>query len=130
MRIGNPVGSVFSGLAETERSTGLLKTETQSPPSLKLRIDLKETSPRGSPAGAKKDEDSGELEKLLKEIREKFNDLNRYLKLEVDRELGVTVVKVIDRRTGKVLRQVAPAYLLEIMSRFHEALGLFINRKV
>ncbi|HFC98139.1 MAG TPA: flagellar protein FlaG [Thermosulfurimonas dismutans] len=130
MRIGNTVRSVLFGLAEPETGTVLFKTEMQPTLSSRLQIETKKTSPRGSPEAAPKSEDSGELEKLLKEIREKFNDLNRYLKLEVDRELGVTVVKVIDRRTGKVLRQVPPEYLLEIMSRFHEALGLFINRKV
>ena len=71
-----------------------------------------------------------ELEKILEEIRRKFEFFNQYLKMEVDEELGVTVVKIIDKKSQKVLRQVPPEYLLEIMKKFDEMLGLLIDERV
>ena len=70
------------------------------------------------------------LKKIIEEMQEKFNVLNRYLKLEVDQEADVTVVKIIDKRTNEVIRQVPPEYILEIKSRFRDLHGLLVNERI
>lgn len=71
-----------------------------------------------------------ESQALLEEILKKVEVLNRYIKMEVDKELGVTVVKIIDKKSQEVLRQIPPEYLLEVMKKFEEMLGLLVDERI
>ena len=53
-----------------------------------------------------------ELQKLLREIQRKLDYLNRYLKIDIDDQLEIPVVKVFERDTNKLIRQIPPDYLL------------------
>jgi flagellar protein FlaG len=71
-----------------------------------------------------------ELQKLIEEVRKKFDMLSKYLKIDIDQELEIPVVKIMERDTNRVIRQIPPDYLLELMKRIDQLLGLLVEREV
>ena len=71
-----------------------------------------------------------ELQKLLREIQRKLDYLNRYLKIDIDDQLEIPVVKVFERDTNKLIRQIPPDYLLELMKRIDQMLGVLLSERV
>ncbi|WP_457678621.1 flagellar protein FlaG [Thermovibrio sp.] len=69
------------------------------------------------------------IEEILKELKEKFNFLNTQLKVEIDKETDTIVVKVIDTKTNKVVRQIPPEYVLKIARYLNEIAGLLYSKK-
>ena len=71
-----------------------------------------------------------ELQKMLQELRRKLDYLNRYLKIDIDDQLEIPVVKVFERDTNRLIRQVPPDYLLELMRRIDQMLGVLLSERV
>lgn len=74
--------------------------------------------------------DNEVIQKILEEIRKKLDYLNKYLKIEIDDQLEIPVVKIIEKETNKVIRQIPPEYLLELMKRIDMMLGVLLNERV
>jgi flagellar protein FlaG len=81
-------------------------------------------------AQEKRDIKPEELQKLMEEVKRKFDMLSKYLKIDIDQELEIPVVKIMERDTNKVIRQIPPDYLLELMKRIDQLLGLLVEREV
>lgn len=73
---------------------------------------------------------SDELQKIIQEIRRKLDYLNRYLKIEIDQQLEIPVVKIFERDTNRLIKQIPPDYLLELMKRIDQMLGILLNERV
>ncbi|ADC90070.1 flagellar protein FlaG protein [Thermocrinis albus DSM 14484] len=71
-----------------------------------------------------------ELMKVMKEVKEKFDLLNTYLRIDIDRELDIPVVRIVERDTGKVIRQIPPEYILDLMRKIDEMLGILFEKEV
>lgn len=71
-----------------------------------------------------------ELNKLIEEIKRKFDMLNKYLRIDIDTDLEIPVAKIIERDTNRVIRQIPPEYLLELMKRIDQMLGILLDREV
>lgn len=71
-----------------------------------------------------------ELNKLIEEIRRKFDMLNRYLRIDIDPELEIPVAKIIEKDTNKVIRQIPPEYILELMKKIDQMLGILLEKEV
>ena len=56
--------------------------------------------------------------------------LNTQLEIQIDKDTDIVVVKVIDRETNKVIRQIPPEYVLKIAKYLDEIAGLLYNEKV
>jgi len=78
----------------------------------------------------KRDVKPEELQRLMEEVRKKFDMLSKYLKIDIDQELEIPVVKIMERDTNRVIRQIPPDYLLELMKRIDQLLGLLVEREV
>jgi len=64
-----------------------------------------------------------QLEKVKSQIEEfqNFNQsIDRSLQFEVDEELGVTIVRVIDKETDELIRQFPPEELINLSRRLKE----------
>jgi len=81
-------------------------------------------------AQEKRDVKPEELQRLMEEVRKKFDMLSKYLKIDIDQELEIPVVKIMERDTNRVIRQIPPDYLLELMKRIDQLLGLLVEREV
>jgi len=77
----------------------------------------------------KRDVKPEELQKLIEEVKRKFDMLSKYLKIDIDQELEMPVVKIMERDTNKVIRQIPPDYLLELMKRIDQLLGLLVEKE-
>jgi len=71
-----------------------------------------------------------ELQKIIQEIKRKLDFLNRYLKIEIDDQLEIPVVKIFERDTNRLIRQVPPDHILRLMRRIDEMLGVFLSERV
>ncbi len=73
---------------------------------------------------------SEELQKLLEELKRKFDMLSKYLKIDIDTELEIPVAKIIEKDTNRVIRQIPPDYLLDLMKRIDQMLGILLKKEV
>ena len=76
------------------------------------------------------DEPRTTAETYLKEILNITETFNKKLKFIVDKELGQVVVKVLDRNTDKVIKEIPPEELRNLHVRIKEALGQIIDEKI
>jgi len=81
-------------------------------------------------AQEKRDVKPEELQRLIEEVKKKFDMLSKYLKIDIDQELEIPVVKIMEKDTNRVIRQIPPDYLLELMKRIDQLLGLLVEREV
>jgi flagellar protein FlaG len=95
-----------------------------------LRKLQKEVNQQVQDAQEKRDVKPEELQKLIEEVRKKFDMLSKYLKIDIDQELKIPVVKIMEKDTNRVIRQIPPDYLLELMKRIDQLLGLLVEREV
>ncbi|MFN4012855.1 MAG: flagellar protein FlaG [Aquificaceae bacterium] len=72
---------------------------------------------------------SQELQRLMEEIRRKFDMLNKYLRIDIDTELEIPVAKIIEKDTNRVIRQIPPEYLLDLMKKIDQMLGILLNKE-
>jgi flagellar protein FlaG len=80
-------------------------------------------------AQEKRDIKPEELQKLVEEVKRKFDMLSKYLKIDIDQELEMPVVKIMERDTNRVIRQIPPDYLLELIKRIDQLLGLLVEKE-
>jgi flagellar protein FlaG len=95
-----------------------------------LRKLQKEVDQQVQDAQEKRDVKPEELQRLIEEVKRKFDMLSKYLKIDIDQELEIPVVKIMEKDTNRVIRQIPPDYLLELMKRIDQLLGLLMERKV
>ncbi|SMO69088.1 flagellar protein FlaG [Balnearium lithotrophicum] len=69
------------------------------------------------------------VEKVLEELRKKLSMLNTQLQIKIDKDTDITVVKVVDKQTNKVIRQIPPEYVLKIAKYLDEITGLLLREK-
>ncbi|MDQ7038258.1 MAG: flagellar protein FlaG [Aquificota bacterium] len=71
-----------------------------------------------------------EIQRIIQEIKRKLDYMNRYLRIDIDQQLEIPVVKIFERDTNRLIRQIPPEYLLELMKRIDQMLGVLLNERV
>ncbi len=71
--------------------------------------------------------DSRTTRRYLDEILNYTQFFNKRLKFSVNEELNQVVVKVIDAKTDKVIKEIPPEVLQRLHVRIREAIGLLID---
>ena len=74
--------------------------------------------------------DRGVLEKGIEEINQNSRIFNTKLSFYIDEPTGRTVIKVSDRETDEVIREIPPIEFLKIAAKLNEILGIIIDKKV
>jgi flagellar protein FlaG len=95
-----------------------------------LRKLQREVEQQVQDAQEKRDIKPEELQRLMEEVKRKFDMLSKYLKIDIDQELEIPVVKIMEKDTNRVIRQIPPDYLLELMKRIDQLLGLLVEKEV
>jgi flagellar protein FlaG len=95
---------------------------------------LKTTTARNElPLKAVKSLSPAEEEKKLKDATDKANEfvksINQELQFSVDKDTGKTVVKVMDKQTGDVVRQIPSIEMLELAKAMDTLHGLIIRKQ-
>jgi flagellar protein FlaG len=78
----------------------------------------------------KKTRSAEQISKELDAINEKLNSTNSSLQFSVDDNSQELVVKVVDRDSGKVIRQIPPESIVRLRASLKEMTGLLIEKKV
>lgn len=71
-----------------------------------------------------------DLKQAIDNLNKKLEILNSQLRIEIDKDTGIKVVKVIDKQTNEVIRQIPPDAVLKIAKYLDEVTGLLFNEKV
>jgi flagellar protein FlaG len=69
-------------------------------------------------------------EPLLSDLEQVSGVFNHRLKLSVNNELDRVIVKIIDRDTDKVIKELPPAELQRVYSRIRDAIGLLVDTEI
>ena len=117
MRIG-PVGSSD----ELTRSEGF-RSNVVVEKTQRLEPDLQETGKNLEDIQRAVDSMKKKLEKLKEIIRGEAE-------FEIDRKTGMVIVKIKDRNTGEIIRQIPPEVVVKIAKVIEEFLGLLLDERV
>jgi flagellar protein FlaG len=82
-----------------------------------------DATPESSPADRKAVEDS------IAKIRESIGPANSSLKIEIDGDTDRIVVKVLDDKSGEVIRQIPSQEMIEIAKRLDAMQGIFVTKR-
>ena len=86
----------------------------------------------------KKEEAFGQLDPkvqqdLIKQMADKLNQklqlFDSSLQIEIDKDTGIQVVKIIDNETKEVIRQLPPETMLKIAKYIDEITGLLFEKR-
>ncbi len=76
---------------------------------------------------AARNADNDEVREAIKRIVDMANFFNRKIHVEIDRDLEITIAKVIDSETEEVIRQIPPEEMVELSRKAKDMKGLLIN---
>ncbi len=76
---------------------------------------------------AKEAEKDEPLEEMVSDLNKLARDLHRELQFSVDDDSGETVIKVVDRETKEVLRQIPSEEIVQLRKRLEEAAGVLFH---
>ena len=71
-----------------------------------------------------------QLEVVVQQLQEFVQTINRGIAFTVDQESGKDVIKVTNKETGELVRQIPSEEVLLLASRLSEATGLLVNTQV
>jgi len=74
------------------------------------------------------DTDAGKTKVGNEAMVEKF--MNRAVRLEVEKDLHRVIIKLIDKKSGEVIRQIPPEELVELAKKMKEREGIFLRKEV
>lgn len=69
------------------------------------------------------------LEKAIEEITKAVNHFNKKLSMEVEEDLNRTIIKVIDKETDEVVRQIPSEEMIELAKNAKELKGLLFSKE-
>lgn len=71
--------------------------------------------------------DEKPLEEMVSDLNALVRNMHRELRFSVDEDSGETVIKVIDRETDEVVRQIPSEELMRLRKRLEEAAGVIFQ---
>ena len=107
-----------------------VSSEVRKPQESVIKVQEAEKPDKKANASETMKVTSEELQRIIQEIKRKLDLLNRYLKIEIDDQLDIPVVKVFEKDTNRLIRQVPPDHILRIMRRIDQLLGVFLSERV
>ena len=118
--MSNDIGMIkaFPALAQTNPAapTGSVERKAKAEPEATRQAET-----------ADKEEQPNRLEDVVSDLNELVRDLHRELKFSVDEDSGATVIRVIDKATDEVVRQIPSEELMHLRKRLQEAAGVIFH---
>ena len=97
----------------------------------KTTRDRQEVAQAAAQARARSQADRQQsAEQYIREIVDYTRFFNKRLRFSINEELDRVVVKVIDRETDKVIKEIPPEVLQRLHVRIREAIGLLIDESI
>ncbi len=70
-----------------------------------------------------------ELKKVINKINENVSKLNKDVRFSYNDTLKSLVVKVVDAKTGKVIREIPPQEVINLQKKLSEVVGIIFDSK-
>lgn len=71
-----------------------------------------------------------EIEKYLKKTLNDASIFNRDLQYSINRETNQIIVKVVDKTTDKVIKEIPPEAIQRLQASIREAIGLLVDEQI
>ena len=71
-----------------------------------------------------------DLKNLIDTLEKGIQQFNRRLKFDINKEINRIVIKVIDRDTDKVIREIPPSEIQNLLMKIREAIGLLYDIEI
>jgi len=108
----------------------VLPTAVQTSPTASIGRTAETEQTKGNPRSAEQakqakpaEQDQQPLDDVVSELNSLVRELHRELQFSVDDESGETVIKVVDRETDEVVRQIPSEEVVRLRQRLQEAAG-------
>lgn len=75
-------------------------------------------------------QDEKKLKSTLLDVNAHMQNIQRDLEFEVDKESNQTIVRVVDRQSGEVVRQIPAEVFIRMAERMEEMDGLLMSERV
>ncbi len=90
---------------------------------------VQKTSKNEGASATKKTLSPQELKKVIAKINENVSILNKDVKFVYNEAIKSLVVKVIDAKTGKVIREIPPKEVINLQKKLSEVVGIIFDSK-
>ncbi len=70
-----------------------------------------------------------ELKRIIDKINENVSRLNKDVKFSYNEAIKSLVVKVIDAKTGRVIREIPPQEIINLQKKLSEVVGIIFDSK-
>ena len=124
--IPNPTASALSASAETVRRPPASPEVSTLQPVKDVLRDAAERAPREKDGKARE----ADVKEAIAQIQIMMEIRDRDVTFTTDQESGANVVRVIDRSSGDVIRQLPAEELLSFMRNLTRMLGTFLDERV
>jgi len=108
-------------------SMNVRNVQTESVKQLQLNVEKASEEP-------KKQQEDLDLSKVMDSLKKTFERLSRFFKTEaqftIERELNMIIIKIKDRDTGEIVRQIPPEVAVKIAKNLQELMGILFDEKV
>jgi flagellar protein FlaG len=108
-------------------SMNVRNVQTESVKQLQLNVEKASEEP-------KKQQEDLDLSKAMDSLKKTFERLSRFFKTEaqftIERELNMIIIKIKDRDTGEIVRQIPPEVAVKIAKNLQELIGILFDEKV
>jgi flagellar protein FlaG len=78
----------------------------------------------------KKKLSSEKLEDLVKAANEVMEAMDKKLEFSIHEGTNRTMVKIVDRHDGKVIKEIPPEKMLDLVAKMWEVVGLFVDEMI
>jgi len=90
-------------------------------------IETREASEQKKKSLQKENETTEEIFNRIEEINIQLESTNRSIRFSVDESSKDIVVKIVDRDSGELIKQIPPQEALQLKDRIQDVLGLIIE---
>ena len=134
--------SIVAGAAERVSDTSSQVHQAKAPEGQELKIqkpddaqnlqDAQNTQAEDKNSAKERDEreqmDEKSVSFMTKELNELMSKINCNLEFQYHKEVNMMSVKMLDKKTHEVLKEVPPEEMLEQMAKAREWLGAFLDK--
>jgi flagellar protein FlaG len=115
----------------TEINLPMLKSVTATGDSLKVEAAKDKTAEIRQPEQAEeKPLDAKEVDTVVTELNSMAQNMHRELLFSVDEKSGDTIIKVLDKETDEVIREIPSKEMREVKARLQETVGIIFKDSV
>lgn len=104
------------------------RVQTESVKQLQLNVEKASEEPQ------KQQNNDVDLSKAMDSLKKTFERLSRFFKTEaqftIERELNMIIIKIKDKDTGEIVRQIPPEVAVKIAKNLQELMGILFDEKV